>query len=159
MLLFPITPEDHAWAERTYPSLCLYLGRVFQHESDKGGAPYFNHLLTVANAQHDWARKVIALCHDLLEFNPNAGQNLIDSGMPESILSRVRLLTRDPKDTYMEYIELVSHDYVATEIKFADLKHNMQVDRFAEFGDREISLLKRYHKALTFLREVYPNVR
>lgn len=172
MLLFPITLEDERWAEEVYPSYILVLNRWFAHLSDKGGAPYINHLLHVASRQHSWARKIIALCHDSLEDILTAEQEFIDSGMPPSIHTRIQLLTRNYaashaegeaaqalRQSYDDYIKAIAEDFICLEIKLDDLEHNMQVHRLPQFGSEEISLLKRYHKAYIYLKGQYEHSR
>lgn len=172
MLLFDLTLEDEQWAERSYPSYVLTMARWFEHLTDKGGAPYINHLHHVASRQHSFARKIIALCHDSIEDIFTAEQEFIDSGMPISILSRIQLLTRNYaaihaegaevdvlRQSYGDYIKAIAEDFICLEIKLDDLEHNMQAHRLPQLGLEELSLLRRYHKAYTYLKEQYESAR
>ncbi len=172
MLLFPITSEDDRWAERVYPSYVLNVTQWYIDRTDKGGRPYIEHPDRLASKQTTWARKIIALCHDCLEDIMTSEQQFIDSGMPISILSRIQRLTRNyealhweggdegrPTQTYQEYIQQVAQDLVCLEIKLDDLEHNMEVHRLPTFGDAEISLLKRYHRAYQYLKGQYHDAR
>ncbi len=63
----------------------------------------------------------------------------------------VNLLTRKRNITYFEYIELISKNKLATIVKLADIKHNLDLRRFKDNKDAiNESLIKRYKKHLTF---------
>ena len=131
---------------------------VFEDDVDKGGKPYINHLLMVADRFMgiDDVLSQAALLHDIIEDkSPEYSvEKLLEIGIESRVVDLVDILTRKPDETYVDYVHRVSLDSDAVKIKLSDLEHNMDVRRFNELGEKEFSLLKRYHKAYNFLKNI-----
>lgn len=89
----------------------------------------------------------VALLHDVIEENFVTAADLLEVGVPASIVQSVVILTRDPDETYRDYIGRVKFDTVATHVKIADLEVNL-----ARMDDEHITLKPRYTWALAYLR-------
>lgn len=111
-------------------------------QTDKRGDPYILHVFRVAVSQETNRARILALLHDVVE---DAGADV--SVFPRHIQRGVKLLTRAPGETYVEYIERIREtgdpDVIA--VKLADLRDNLRRGK----GDpRFTSLCKRYESAL-----------
>lgn len=122
------------------------------NQVDKLGKPYIEHPLRVAHTflGNDYYMTV-AVLHDVLEDSDYIREQLVEWGIPESLVQYVEILTRNPKDTYMEYIEKIGNYSLTTKVKIADLQDNLSPERRAGLTD---SLYKRYTKALKYLQNL-----
>lgn len=126
-----------------------------KHEGqfDKAGEKYILHPLHIALQMDTEEEKIVALLHDVLEDTDATEKDLEDLGLTKETIKHIKCLTR-PKDVpYMEYIKKIALDKVAKKVKLKDLEHNMDTSRFKGSSDKAQSLMKRYQKAYTFLKE------
>ena len=72
---------------------------------DKAGAPYILHPLAVAKDMPTSEMAAAALLHDVCEDTTVTLDDLRAQGIPEIVAQAVKLLTREPGLSYMEYIE------------------------------------------------------
>lgn len=72
--------------------------------------------------------------------------------MPETVIAPLKLMTHDDGVPYMEYIEGIGTDPVATKVKLADLEHNMNRERYCRpLTDYEMERETKYRKAREYL--------
>lgn len=142
-------------------SIIDFVKEKHKDQTDKAGQPYISHLMRVADKMQkysngdsviDLKRYIIALLHDIFEDTDATEEDVKKlPDVDELIINTVKLLTRSKDDTYMQYIEKVSKNRLATEVKLADLEDNMDITRLDKLDDDAFSLLKRYHKAWKYL--------
>ena len=119
---------------------------------DKGGFPYINHPATVASMLSGDKLRATGWLHDVVEDTHWTLDDLRHRGVDEEIVQAVDVLTRrKDAETYSEYVERVSHNEMAKQVKIADLWNNSDPARWRR-GMRT-SLRKRYKRALEFLGE------
>jgi len=119
---------------------------------DKCGQPYILHPIAVAEALEpllenrkdpDFAYEdlvVVAVLHDVLEDT--------EYGLPLDALTGPQQnglisVTKDPCETYAEYIEGITGRWIASHVKLADLWHNLSPERQACLPDKERASLER----------------
>lgn len=104
---------------------------MFENDTDKGGYPYYIHLMKVYKSVSCYDEKIVALLHDIIEDKKISENELLDLGFPKNIVEDVKILTKNKKDEYSEYIKRIidSNSVVAMEVKLADLKHNLDLSR------------------------------
>lgn len=123
-------------------------------QKDKGGVDYINHPLKVSELCTHEISKCVAILHDVMEDGGETYDSLKNKGVLHEIYSRVSTLTRWEDESYSDYIERISLDAVAREVKMADLTHNMDISRIANPTEADFKRLKKYQKALNFLKNV-----
>lgn len=132
---------------------CLEIAETaHQGQVDKLGDPYIWHPIAVCQKMPTDIYKCVALLHDVLEdsyFTPNI---LLKRGIPKSIVDRVVILTKGPKEKYMSYIKRVKQDPITTKVKIADLEHNLDPSRQLsdEYAEKR---REKYRKALKYLQK------
>ena len=131
--------------------------KAFDGVLDKGGKPYINHLIRVANGvlgNSDIREKltVIGLLHDTIEDTHWTEEDLRKE-FPNDIVDAIVALTKVDGISYDDYIDGVMKNDLATIVKISDLKDNMDVTRLPELGEYEIKRLKKYHKTFKKLSE------
>lgn len=118
---------------------------------DKGGEPYINHPIAVADSLESTEHKIVALLHDILEDTEVTADDLRAYGFTERIIKSIRILTKDNSESYEEYLSYVKTDNIAWMVKRADLKHNMNIDRIPNPTEKDLKRIEKYKKALAFL--------
>lgn len=139
------------WTELTKKA---YLIACHAHcgQVDKGGSPYIVHPCTLAAQMPTEETAAVALLHDVLEDSDVTETDLLEHGIPKSIVQTVSLLTRPPRGTYLDYIRELRGNPIAAIVKKADLEHNMDLTRLGHPPtDQDISRQNRYRKALKIL--------
>lgn len=118
---------------------------------DKAGEDYINHPIFVASLVDTEEEKAAALLHDVIEDSEMSLTDLLNNGIPSSVLQAVSILTKDKKLTYQEYLVRVKSNDIATKIKLADLKHNSDISRISNSSKKDYERLKKYKQAIKFL--------
>lgn len=123
---------------------------VHKGQNDKGGYPYIHHPLHLAEQCYTEDEVLVALLHDVLEDNKlgiNA-DTLKEMGFSNKVVEAVECLTWRKGETYIDYIERISFNPLATKIKILDLSHNMDSTRTNGVLPKKYKL---YDKAIKYL--------
>ncbi len=116
-------------------------------QQQRNGLPYVLHPLKLMFAVSSVEAKISAVLHDVVEDSTWELEDLRNEGFPESIIQAVDCLTHRVGEEYEAYIERVSGNDIAREVKLADLTDNMNVCRIPDLKQRDLTRLERYHKA------------
>lgn len=123
------------------------------HDQQKrlDGRDYIYHPLSVMMhlEYDDYDTQIVALFHDLIEDELYSITEIADTFGVE-ISQAVLILTRDPGQTYEQYIKSIktSDNRMAIKVKRADLIHNLcTIDKIPD-QQKRIRLKKRYETAL-----------
>ena len=134
---------------------------LFKNDKDKGGHPYFIHLLYVYSHVNTKEEKIVALLHDTIEDKNVSSDELLDIGFPKKIVDDVMMLTRKKPAEYVNYIDnLVKNGSVeALNVKLADLYNNMDLSRIKnptlkDYERVEKRFTPSYEKILNRLKEM-----
>jgi (p)ppGpp synthase/HD superfamily hydrolase len=120
---------------------------------DKGGNPYINHPIFVADSLQNIEHKIVALLHDVCEDSRLTINDLLEMGFSKRIAQAVNVLTKNKKISYDDYLAEIKKDSNACPIKIADLKHNMDISRIQNPTQNDLDRMKKYKKSLTFLEK------
>ena len=119
---------------------------------DKGGNAYILHPLEVMNNVDRIESKIVAVLHDIIEDTECTIDILREWGIDEDIIESINILTHKEDISYMEYITEISYNFIATEVKLADLKCNMDLSRLnRKITNKDLERNKKYMKAYYFL--------
>ncbi|EGK00609.1 MULTISPECIES: hypothetical protein [Dysgonomonas] len=120
-------------------------------QTDKGGKPYIFHPLRVMNSVNTIEAKIVAVLHDILEDTDITVDDLMAEAIPEELINQLLILAHSPDIEYNTYIEHIAKFPIATTVKLADLKDNMDTSRLPEITDKDIQRLKKYQASYSFL--------
>ena len=138
--------------ERTRRALELAT-KYHNGQTDKGGEPYINHPIHVAEQMQDETTTIVALLHDTLEDTKlTAGE--IEREFGGIISKACQDLTHRQNEPYMNYIERVSQNPIAREVKIADLRHNMDITRLSHVTEKDMIRRQKYMKSLMVLGDM-----
>lgn len=119
---------------------------------DKGGVDYFEgHLTYVASRLDTNQLKTIAYLHDILEDTDTTIDELRQLFSKDVVDAVVALTKFERYQPYLEYIEGVSKNKLATLVKIEDLKHNMDRSRLIEEDAQSQKRKIKYERALKIL--------
>lgn len=118
---------------------------------DKAGIECIKHPIYVANQVKSEKEKAVALLHDVLEDSPVSAEELLIAGLPEEVVTAVKVLTKKPMQDYQAYLETVKKNSLARVVKLADLKHNSDLSRLTSITEKDRERLKKYKIAIDFL--------
>jgi (p)ppGpp synthase/HD superfamily hydrolase len=120
-------------------------------QKDKNGEPYIFHPIRVMTRCKSPQARIVALLHDVVEDTSVTFEQLSAEGFPPEILSVLRLVTHAKETPYEEYIQTISTNAIATEVKIADLEDNSDIQRLREVDERSVARLRRYLAAYRLL--------
>ena len=122
-----------------------------KNQIDKSGMPYVLHPLHVAESMKDEKTTVVALLHDIVEDTDITLTDLIKMQFPKEVVDAIGIMTHTSELSYYEYIERISSNPISTEVKLADLKHNMDLSRLNQITKEDLERLKKYKKSFDYL--------
>ncbi len=112
----------------------------------KVSEPYHTHPIAVADMMTTDEEKIVAYLHDVLEDTDYTYERLLDLGLEtcsDTARNALKLLTKQPGQSYDLYIFNISCCRMARKIKIADIFHNIQTA-----GDKQKA---KYMKAIPVL--------
>lgn len=124
-------------------------------QTDKSGLPYILHpLRLMQQAQilypNDLELAMIAVAHDLMEDTDVTADFLRENGVSERVISALLLLTHG-KESYKEYILLISTNPDAVIVKILDLDDNSKLSRLKGLTAKDFARAAKYHTCHAFL--------
>ena len=124
-----------------------------QGQVDKTGLPYVFHPFHVAEQMTDEWTVTAALLHDVVEDTDWTLQALEQEGFPPEVLEALSLLTHDPAEPYLDYVNRLKENPIARKVKIADLRHNSDLTRLDDPSQLSSWHRAKYASALRLLTE------
>jgi (p)ppGpp synthase/HD superfamily hydrolase len=110
--------------------------------------PFILHPLRVMLAVNGLHAKMVAILHDVLEDTAVTVEDLRAEGFPDVVIDAVVVLSRDPGQSYAQYIDDVARNDLARVVKIADVNDNLMNNRRLAQTDDVIERIGRYERAL-----------
>ena len=114
-----------------------------QYRWDKK-TPYITHPIAVSTTVDAVEAKVVALLHDVVEDTDISLEDL-GTYFSHHIIMYVDALTKRAGEEYVTYLNRVAEHYVSTEVKIADIRHNLSQ------GLKKGSMRDKYLLAIEYL--------
>ena len=128
--------------------------KAHEGQVDKAGLPYILHPVIVASCMENEDETITAVLHDVVEDTDISIDYLRAEGFSEQILDALKLLTHDKEIPYMEYIERISQNRIAKNVKLSDLANNSAEGRLDEQSEEDNKRNEKYLKAIKYLLSV-----
>ena len=93
----------------------------------------------------------MALLHDVIEDSHYTAEELLQAGLPETVVTAVQILSKKKGQDYQTYLENVKSNSLARVVKLADLKHNSDLSRLSSVTDEDLERFEKYKKAIDYL--------
>ncbi len=116
-------------------------------QRDKAGAPYILHPLRLMLRGQTLEAQIVAVLHDVVEDSDWTVERLAAAGFSARVVAAIAALTRNPAETYEQFIDRVLLNPLATQVKLYDLEDNMNVLRLSQLTEKDWTRLQRYHQA------------
>ena len=123
-------------------------------QKDKVGEPYILHCMRVMMKLAKPNDRIVAALHDVIEDTPWTLPKLRQEGFSAPVVKAVDALTHRDGEKYDAYIKRLGDVPIARRVKLADLSDNMSHTRQMQHSDRTAEILKRYDKAVKYLRKL-----
>lgn len=95
--------------------------------------------------------KYAALLHDTIEDGHETSETLLAKAIKEIVVKAVSALTRQSTEDDKTYVRRLGENPLTAKGKMADLKHNIDLTRIPNPTKVDLSRIKKYKKALTYL--------
>lgn len=120
-----------------------------EQQIDKGGKAYILHPLRMMLRLRtdDEELMCIAVLHDVVEDCGVSYAQLMDLGMSTRVIEGLQKLTRNPGETYEEFIDRICFSRDAMLVKREDLRDNSDITRLKGVSDKDNARMVRYNKA------------
>ena len=118
---------------------------------DKAGIDYIEHLIFVASQVDSEEEKAVTLLHDVIEDSSVTAEELLNAGLPETVVTAVQILSKKKGQDYQTYLKTVKSNPLARAVKLADLKHNSDLLRLETITGKDLERLEKYKKAVDYL--------
>jgi (p)ppGpp synthase/HD superfamily hydrolase len=118
------------------------------------GEPFILHSLRVMCAVDGIEAKTVAVLHDVLEDTDATSDEICDVlriKQDHIIFEALCFITKDKHVTYDEYIESVSQSSLATTVKLADLKDNLDMLTYNCSDEKKLARCIKHTKAYHIL--------
>ncbi|HIK37361.1 MAG: hypothetical protein NZ901_09025 [Geminocystis sp.] len=126
-----------------------------RHQRQKNGLPYVLHPITLMLRVSSLKGKMVAVLHDVVEDSNWTLADLEREGFPQEILEALACLTHREGESYEEYIDRISQNPLAVEVKLADLQDNMDITRLpAPLSEKDWQRLQKYRLAWEKLKKI-----
>lgn len=124
---------------------------------DNGGQPYVLHCLKVMyyTKTDDEELQCIALGHDLIEDTDVTAHDLLVMGFTDRVVAGILAMSkRKVNFSQEEYMMQLRTNNDAIRVKLADLRHNSDIRRLKDVGEKEVKRLSKYHSMYLELRDL-----
>lgn len=125
--------------------------KAHRGQFDKVGIDYIEHPIFVASQVDSEEEKAVALLHDVIEDSSVTAEELLNAGLPETVVTAVQILSKKKGQDYQTYLKTVKSNPLARAVKLADLKHNSDLLRLETITDKDLERLEKYKKAIDYL--------
>ena len=122
-----------------------------KNQVDKTGLPYVFHPFHLAEQMTDEISTICALLHDVVEDTDYTFDDIREMGFSKEVVDVLRLLTHEDGVPYMDYVEKISANPIAKQVKLADLRHNSDLTRLDVIDEKVLQRNEKYKKAIEFL--------
>lgn len=119
---------------------------------DKAGQPYILHPIRVMMSMFTLEEKIVGITHDVPE-DTTVSLDDLSRIFPTNIIVALDALTHREGESYEDYILRVKTNSLATRVKLADLRDNMNKDRIPYPSDRDRKRWEKYERAYKVLTE------
>ena len=114
---------------------------------DKAGKPYILHPLRVMMSVDKDDEKIVAVMHDIVEDTDITLDDLRNEGFSEQVISAIECVTKGEEEDYDSFIERISHNPLAIQVKLADINDNMDLSRLSNVTEKDLERVEKYKKA------------
>jgi len=126
-----------------------------KEQKDKSGADYILHPLRVMERGQTEVEKICGVLHDVVEDSDWTFEALENEGFSAEVIATLRCVTKISEDEeYEKFIDRISQNPIAVQVKINDLLDNMDITRLKELNEWDLKRLNKYLKAYWKLKNI-----
>ena len=118
---------------------------------DKAGQPYIEHPRRVMRAMRNYAERVVAVLHDVIEDGTVTKAQLLAEGFPAAIIKALDSVTRRNGESYEAFVTRAAADPIGRWVKYEDLRDNANLARISNPTEKDLARTAKYQRAMTLL--------
>lgn len=126
--------------------------RAHEGQVDKGGHPYINHPIAVAEMVTGEDAKTVALLHDVVEDTDTTLDDLREYGFSDKVVASVDAISRRDGEAEYDYLKRVAENHLACVVKIADMTHNSNLSRIPNLTSKDIEKANGYLDKIKLLK-------
>jgi (p)ppGpp synthase/HD superfamily hydrolase len=126
-------------------------------QRDRYDQPYILHPIRVMQGVKHPLGKICAILHDVVEDSDWTLELLKKEGFPAMVLEALDCLTKREGEEYQNYVRRAAQNPIARQVKLADLKDNMTLQRIDSLNPGDFKRLQKYHEAWKFIENLDKN--
>ena len=120
---------------------------AYKGQKDKAGETYILHPLRIMAKMNSLEEKATALLHDVIEDSDYTSEDLINEGIPSTVVGAVLALTKNDGENYDQFIDRVLKNKLAAKVKIADIEDNINLLRLGSVSDADLQRVTKYHRS------------
>ena len=128
-----------------------------RHKADEGNEddhPYLLHPLHLMFQMESIDTRIVAVLHDAVEDSDDWDfERLRAENFSPEIVAAVESVTKHEGEDYGDFIQRVKRNRIGRCVKLADLRHNIDLTRLPEIGEKDLERAEKYHRAIRSLEE------
>ena len=98
--------------------------------------------------------KIVEILHDVIEDTNVTSEYLMECGFPSNIITAVESISKNEGEEYELFIERVSLNQLARNVKIKDLIDNMDFSRIPPPTIKDDERQEKYKRALAYLKNI-----
>lgn len=125
---------------------------------DKAGMIYILHPMRVMLRGQNDTERIVGILHDTVEDTPVTIDMLRKEGFSEEILAALTCVTKERNEEYGHFIERITKNPLATQVKLYDIEDNMNRERIpypTPKDEARFAKYEKYHKVILKKLEEY----
>ena len=123
-------------------------------QKDKSDEEYILHPLRVMERGKTEVEKICGVLHDVVEDSDWSFEALENEGFSAEVIAILRCVSKKSEnEDYDKFIDRVTQNPTAIQVKINDLLDNMDVTRFKELNEWDLKRLNKYLKAYWKLKK------
>jgi (p)ppGpp synthase/HD superfamily hydrolase len=130
-----------------------FAAKAHAGQLDKAGKPYILHPLRLMMKFDELEEQLASLLHDVVEDGDVTLDELRGLGIPEVTVVAIDCLTKRPGETYEQFISRIRPNPLATKVKIADIRDNLDLTRLPALQEKDLERAAKYHQALLYLQK------
>lgn len=133
--------------------------KTHRGQKDRFKKPFILHVMRVIGRGTSLEEQVLGALHDVVERSDVTVEDLREKGFPERILLALDHISRREGESYVDYIDRIELNHLATRVKIHDLADKMDISKIERISDddrkRFNRQLRAYHKLQQALGNIY----
>jgi len=98
------------------------------------------------------SERIVGVLHDVVEDSDWTFEDLLADGFSAEVIEALKSVTKiSDNEDYDSFIQRAIRNPIGHKVKIADLRDNLDVNRIAELGEKDLQRINKYKKALKIL--------